>query len=223
MSTQHYPRFNHKKDEGESEPARGFRLLPSNADGAAFSRKNDRRSKDLARRARRNDRSAFEELHRMHAEDVRAFVSEHIADEEDPREVCQEVWRTVLEQIGEFDEASGLFTTWLHALVVQICDDFVARRDADSKTRSLEGLSSRLVSDESDPLEVAELRNALSQALESVPEREREAFCLVHEDGLTPDEVAARFGVTEEEVETLLEKCAARLRGLLGKFDPRNQ
>ena len=225
MSNQHFRKFNHDNHEHESESDSGFRLLPRDPEGAAHSRKSDRRAKGLARRARRKDRSALEELHDMFAEDIRAFVSEHIADEGVHEAVCREVWRTVRVEIGEFEEDHGLFKTWLLALVASRWIEIVGRWELRCQPEIPEedfASSVPAPAGSLDPLDAAELQSCLLQALERVPSREREAFCLRHEDGFTPSEVAALMGLTEEEVEDLVSRCAAKLRRLLGKFNPGN-
>ncbi len=222
MKSQHSRKLNDTTDVNAPGPVPGLRLLPRDSDGAALSRKNDLRSKELVRRVRSHDRSALGALHDMHARDVREHVAERIEDRLLREDVCQEVWAAVLEEIDGYEESRTLFKTWLLAIAERSCRKLEVQRERERDNVSLDSVASEPAArDAADVAERAELARDVASALESVTKQEREAFFLKHEEVLSYDEIAVRLGVTEEAAESLVLRCTGRLRGLLAKHDPR--
>jgi len=54
------------------------------------------------------------------------------------------------------------------------------------------------------------------KALDRLPERCREVFILIREEGCSYAEVAERLGISENTVDAQLQKATARLRQSLG-------
>jgi len=188
-----------------------FRLLP--------------RYSELVARARRGDREALGALRNEHAANVRELVSERVPDALFRDDACQDVWLAVIQEIASYEGGSDRFKEWLLGIAERTCRQLTAEWENERLRVPLDSVASRLVAPSSsmDPVDAAEFMSAVERALEKVPAREREAFRLAHFDELTPDEVAAEMGVSEARAEALVKRCAARLRVLLAKFDPRNQ
>jgi RNA polymerase sigma factor FliA len=65
-------------------------------------------------------------------------------------------------------------------------------------------------------LERSELRAMLAEAIETLPERERQILALYYEEELTLAEIGAVIGVGESRVSQLRTQAIARLRSVLG-------
>lgn len=90
--------------------------------------------------------------------------------------------------------------------------------DAGGDEGSEESMVSYLPSPESDPLEgleFEELRGRVSEAIRSLPERERLVMALYYDEELNLREIGAVFGVSESRVCQIHTQAIARLRGRL--------
>jgi RNA polymerase sigma-70 factor (ECF subfamily) len=74
-------------------------------------------------------------------------------------------------------------------------------------------------SDEGDEQVGAERARCLREALEQLPEQQREVLVLRHIVGLTPGEIAKRLGRTEGSVHGLHHRGRGALRGALRELE----
>lgn len=109
------------------------------------------------------------------------------------------------------------YAAWRTKVVVNLCRDRMRRDEARRRAEDA-GASARPEAPLPDPSEIAsqaELQQLVRDVLQSIGEREREAFVLRELEGHTTAEVAAAMGIGESTVRSLTTLARRRLRELL--------
>ncbi len=153
------------------------------------------------RRAQAGDEAAFGELMQAHHERVFRLVWSVLRHEHDARDVAQEVWLSVWQQLSGFRGGSK-FSTWLHAIAVRRAIDHLRKRRR-WWTRWLpigtpdEDESALMVAEPADTgedgreqLEQAERMARLRAALEALPPRHRAVLAMRELEELSYEEIA---------------------------------
>ncbi|MGR3542090.1 MAG: sigma-70 family RNA polymerase sigma factor [Hasllibacter sp.] len=130
-------------------------------------------------------------------------------------DVAQEAMVRLWRIAPDWDAGRTRASTWLYRVVANLCTDRLRRR---GRTRPLEAAG-----DPPDPSPGAERglidaarRDALRDALATLPERQREAVVLRHVEGLPNPEIAAIMDTGVSGVESLIARGKAALREALG-------
>jgi RNA polymerase sigma-70 factor (ECF subfamily) len=137
-----------------------------------------------------------------------------LGDPAEAEDVAQEAFLRVWKQAPKWRPGAARFDTWLHRVALNLCYDRLRRRReiatdavperADEETPSADrGLIARDTG-----LRVAD-------ALQKLPERQREAIVLCHYQELGNIEAAEVMGVTVEALESLLSRGRRGLRAAL--------
>lgn len=148
----------------------------------------------LVARARAGEYEAFEALVRKYRNDVYALSYHYVRNREEAWDLSQEVFVKVHRSLQRFRGDSS-FKTWLLRITSNQCKDFFKKRRL--KTVALE----RLEGPAADPaatsqrpdesLASRELGDAIQQALQSLPEKHRNAIVLREFQGLSYEAMAA--------------------------------
>ena len=153
----------------------------------------------------------------------------------DPSDLVQQTLLRAYQGLAELrGRESGEVAAWLRKILANTLADAVrdfgrAKRDV-AVERSLEAslaassarLEAWLAADQSSPSEQAERNEQLlelAEALNHLPELQREAVILKHCHGWTLAAIADHMGRTAAAVASLLRRGLAQLRGLLDKRD----
>jgi RNA polymerase sigma-70 factor (ECF subfamily) len=154
----------------------------------------------LVARASRGDVEAFGHLVHEHSDLVHRLALRMLG-EEDARDVGQEVWIRVWQNISGFKGESA-FSTWLHRITVNACLNF-RKRESRRTQREVGGeppYLSEPLGAETDPEAAAlgsERREEIRVALGTVREEHRAALVLRYMEGLSYAEIAAVLGVPD--------------------------
>ena len=132
-------------------------------------------------------------------------------------EVFSEVWR----RAGGYHPERARPAAWLVTLVRRRAIDRFRERRSHERAEERLALERGGGRDANDGIEeqvrLSELRRLLEQALERLPERQREAVCLVYFEGLTQREISKRtrtpIGTVKTRLELGLRKMRERIRG----------
>ncbi len=155
--------------------------------------------------AQTGDEDAFGQLMQLHSETVFRTVLTVVRNEHDARDLCQEVWIKVWQQIGKY-RGEAKFTTWLHPIAVRRAVDHIrkrrrwfdrflpfARSDDESETRpDFDPMDDQPTAPEQ--LESQEKRERFEYLLASLPPKQRAVLALREIQGLTYDEIAQALG-----------------------------
>jgi len=153
---------------------------------------------DLLRRAQAGDEAAFGVLMRAHYEATFRLVHSVVRHEHDARDICQEVWLKVWQELPKF-RGDAKFTTWLHPIAVRRALDHLRRRrrwfdrflpfsaTADEAGAVLEPAATE---DARGEAERHERRARFEAALAALPPLQRTVLALREVQGLSYAEIA---------------------------------
>jgi RNA polymerase sigma-70 factor, ECF subfamily len=185
---------------------------------------------DLVRRVQAGDESATGLLFDRHARTLRARVRRGLPKALRAKvaesDVVQEAWLAAFLRLGEFeDRGEGSFARWMHTVLEHKLLDEV-RRYAGTEKRDVRrevAAGSSVVrlagaapgATPSAVAVAAEERARVRAAVGDLPEAMRTLLRLVHDDGLTVAEAAARTGRSPQAARKLYGRAAMRLADLL--------
>ena len=168
----------------------------------------------LARRAQGGDATAFGTLAERHVAAARRAARSVLFDPDDADDAVQDGMLAAWRNIGGYDPGRP-FRPWLLRIVVNAARDVARRR----KVRRTEPLPMDRATDRAGPdthTLRSELRRQLSEALATLPERQRTVAVLFEVEGYAHAEIAALLGMPEGTVRSDLFHARRRLRAALG-------
>lgn len=171
----------------------------------------------LLRRYLAGDGRAFDLLMEAHENRVFAVCLRILRDRDAALDAAQETFITVLRKAGGF-EGRAAFSTWLYRIAVNTCYDMLRRR---GRRRTYPLPEARDLPDPAagSPLEAAELRPAIEEALAELPEEFAPAVILSDLEGLPLQTVAdileVPLGTVKSRVFRGRRMLAAKLGNLL--------
>jgi len=185
---------------------------------------------DLTDRIRRGDAQAFDTLVTRHHAGLVRLARRFVKDDAAAEDLVQTAWLSLLDHREQF-EARSTVRTWLFSVVTNAALSKVSRDrtvplsalgdDDTSGDRFLENghwaapVNAWRAPSPGRALDLDELRRALSEALETLPERQRAVVLLRDVEGLDTPEICNVLGVTESNVRALLHRGRSRLRDAL--------
>jgi RNA polymerase sigma-70 factor, ECF subfamily len=167
---------------------------------------------ELLRLARRGDVTAFEKIVRLHERGVFRVAYRVLGNVEDAQDAGQEVFLRLHKHLRSFDETRQL-GPWLYRVTLNICNDALRSR------RRVTVLPDLIAPERTDqPLDAAERRKMVADALASLPEKERAAVVLRDVEGMTTREVAALLGSSESTVRSQISTGRVKLKKLIDEL-----
>jgi RNA polymerase sigma-70 factor (ECF subfamily) len=188
----------------------------------------DDSDESLMLRYRDGDVRAFELLVTRHRKPVFNFILRFVRDTAQAEDVTQETFLRLVKGADAY-ERQAKFTTWLYTIARNLCVD-AARRGKHRKAASLdapvdeEGSVSLLdlVPDGGAAVDrqaqSRELAVRLRQAIESLPDEQREIFLLREVADLQFNEIAAVVGCPENTVKSRMRYALEKLREALEEY-----
>src|SRR5215831_12770485 len=167
-----------------------------------------------------SDAGAFGELYRRHVSTVHRWFRRRLewAASDLTAEAFAQAW---LSRRSFRDEADGSALPWLFGIARNVARESARRNEVETRARRRLGLPVDLASD--DGYEAVEERlsphAALADALETLPEHEREALELRVVNELPYDDVATRMGVRPAAARLRVSRALRRLSALPLKED----
>ena len=183
----------------------------------------------LARKARRGDRQALETLYDRHKNKLLGYLHKMLGNRQAAEDVFQDVWIKVMQALPNYRPTHGSFRPWLFRVASNAAVDRV-RRDKrragpeldapagdDSSERVVDRVAVTAPSPEAEGVG-AEIARDLDLALAELPERQRNAVLLRHQQGMSYREISATLRVPEGTAKTLVHRGALALRERLSKW-----
>jgi RNA polymerase sigma-70 factor (ECF subfamily) len=165
----------------------------------------------LARRAVSGDRRAFTRLYRELHPLVARFVARRVDSRADAEELVAEVFRRLVEHLGEFDPARGSMRAWVLRIARNaVIDHYRTRKSPIALEAIADGLYEL-----AGPLDhlLADERAARVRALlDSFPLETRRLLALRYGDGLRHAEIAELLGLAEVVVRKRISRAVRELR-----------
>jgi len=193
---------------------------------------------ELLERCRRGQAEAWDELFDLHYAAAGRFIFQLGSDftAEDAEEICQEVFLSVIRNIGSFHGESQ-FQTWLFRIAANKARDFRERRNAAKRGNGQAPISLQAEDPESgltlDPpaelpgpdelMMTAEKMALVREALDGLGEPCREIVELRYFGDLSYEELSRTLKLNPKTVSSRLSKCLDRLEGLTRKVFSREK
>lgn len=199
---------------GESkQPSSGSeRVVPITPAHGAWAGADDMQAeRTLVLAAQAGDAVAFAGLVRRHQRRAYAVARSIVLTHDDAEDAVQEGFLHAFRALERFRPEQA-FGAWLHRIVANAALDIARRK----KVRDADELPETLASPHRDPAEADELRMRLTQALETLGERQRSVIVLHDIEGYKHAEIGALLGIPEGTARSDLHHARAHLRRILG-------
>jgi RNA polymerase sigma-70 factor, ECF subfamily len=172
---------------------------------------------DLLALVARQDRAAFGEVYRLTSSKLYGIVLRILHRRDLADEVLQEVYVKIWERAADFDPKRASPITWMATIARNRALDEVRRKRPASIEDHPEALD--VASDELPALDTVlrgEDGKRLAECLSKLESGRREIVVLAYCDGLSRDELGARFGQPANTIKTWLRRSLLQLRTCLG-------
>jgi RNA polymerase sigma-70 factor (ECF subfamily) len=176
---------------------------------------------EIVARVRAGDRALFEVLMRRHNQRVYRTARAVMNDERDVEDVMQQAYINAFTHLHQFEERAQ-FSTWLTRITLNEafgrrrrlkCDSLAGPRGVADEEHGV--FMEQMTSPDPDPERQAyavELRQAIEQAVDALPEAYRVVFMLRDVEGLSTSETGEGLGLGDEAVKTRLHRARAMIR-----------
>lgn len=178
----------------------------------------------------RGDAAAFDELYARHEgalfRFVRRLLGAPLAAQAD--EVFQDTWMRIVAARASFVPQGAAWRTWAFTIAHNAAMDRLRTSGREVSVEhtgddgdSLEWIAATLDMSHPSSEDVAFWRAAgkqLLHCLDELPEAQRAAFLLHHEDGASVEDLAARLGLQFETAKSRLRYALQKLRGCMRRY-----
>ena len=168
----------------------------------------------LVARFRSGEAEAFDRLMSSHMDQVFGLAWSVLYDREAALDATQEIFVKLHASLPRFGDAANL-SAWLYRVCLNHCID-IRRKQHGNPCDLSEDEWEHLQGPESDDpmvcLQNVELRSAIRQAVDKLPDRQRAAFLLRHYQFMSLNEVSGAMGCSTGAVKSHLSRATARLR-----------
>jgi len=163
-------------------------------------------------RAQAGDTEGLHYLYVRYADDVRRFVTSVVRDHHEAEDITQNVFAKLMTAIRKYEQRKVPFDAWILR---------VARNAALDHLRAKRAIPTEEVriTDTGRAQTGLDRGRALREALEALPEDQREVLVLRHVVGLSPVEIAGTLDRTESSVHGLHHRGRRSLRDNLEQLD----
>jgi RNA polymerase sigma-70 factor (ECF subfamily) len=169
-------------------------------------------TREAVTRAKAGDSEGLHYLYVRYADDVRRYINGLIRDHHEAEDITQNVFAKLMKAIKKYEERAVPFDAWILR---------VARNAALDHLRAKRAIPTEEVrlTDTGRAETALDRGQALRQALEDLPEDQREVLVLRHIIGLTPVEIADTLDKSESSVHGLHHRGRRSLRANLTDLD----
>lgn len=176
-----------------------------------------------------------EDIHRIqagHEEGFSLLVNKHtggvfriamgfVHNKQDAEDITQDVFVKAWEGLSGFDERSS-FTTWLYRITINESLNYLKKKKRRQTWEKLKNIFSGEDTGREDPDLMGEKEEQLfiKATLDTLSDKQKQAFVLCEYEEMPQREIAAVMGITEGAVEQLLFRARASLKKRLEKSPP---
>lgn len=163
------------------------------------------------------DKPLFEQLFRAHFAHLCSFANQYVQDPDSAKDIAQKVFVNLWENREKIDPQKPV-QSYLFTSVKNRCLNYIRDR---KKYRSyvldleIEGLE---IAFEEGGAELSELQDKVSEALQALPEKCRQAFEMSRYRNMKYQEIAEELGVSAKTVEAHMSKALKSLREQLKDY-----
>jgi len=169
---------------------------------------NTRLIQEAVRRAQSGDSEGLHFLYVRFAPDVQRYINSIVHDHHEAEDITQIVFAKLMDRIGKYEQREAPFAAWIMR---------VARNAALDSMRAKRAIPTEevRVTDTGYAQTSIDRRHDLREALQQLPEDQREVLILRHIVGFSPIEIAETLGKTESSVHGLHHRGRRSLKASL--------
>ncbi|HID56907.1 TPA: sigma-70 family RNA polymerase sigma factor [Candidatus Poribacteria bacterium] len=180
----------------------------------------------LVKRFQEGDFEAFNELVRRYRKRVYEIAYNFTHNPDDALDLTQEIFLRVFKSLGTFRHRSS-FYTWLYSISRNYCIDYTRRKRRYREMEINENMPHRRedylysggrIPPPDDKVEREELRRRIEEAIDSLPDMQRQVFILRHYEGLSLKEIAKVLNRSIGTVKANLFHATRKLREMLSPY-----
>jgi RNA polymerase sigma-70 factor, ECF subfamily len=186
--------------------------MSSASDGSASDFGTGNLTREAVTRAKAGDREGLHYLYVRYSDDVLRYVTGLIRDHHEAEDITQNVFAKLMTAINKYEERAVPFDAWILRVARNAALDHLRAR------RAIPTEEVRLA-DTGRAQTALDRGQALRQALEDLPEDQREVLVLRHIIGLSPVEIADTLDKSESSVHGLHHRGRRSLRANLIELD----
>ncbi len=184
----------------------------------------------LMLRYQEGDRSAFAQLVRRHQTALYNFALRQVRTPQVAEDIVQEAFVRVVQNATEFKHEAR-FTTWIYTITRNLCIDHLRKRalrkhPSLDESRGEDGDGPTLGEQTADPKASvereatgSELKERIVQAVDTLPDEQREVFLMREVANLPFKEIAEITGVPENTVKSRMRYALERLQEALSEYE----
>ncbi len=149
-----------------------------------------------------------EQVYEQYHEKILRYIQSKVNNPILAEDLCSDVFLKICEKYGSFDESKASLSTWVFTIARNTLTDYY-------RTRRVYSEIPETLSDDSDVEESicnAEMLDILADALESLPERERDIIVFRYYSGLTLKAIAEKLNISYAYVKVLHNKALAQMK-----------
>ncbi len=169
---------------------------------------------DLVARAGRGDRAAAQALMARHLPKMLTVARRMLGDPAAAEDAVQDAFLKLWTHAARWQPGKAKFETWLYRVTVNKCYDRLRRRGTARLEEAEEVADPALPADS--VMENAALAREIEAALATLPERQRAAILLCHNQDCSNIQAAEILQISVEALESLLARGRRTLRARLG-------
>lgn len=182
--------------------------MSSASDGSAPSHGTSNLTREAVARAKAGDPEGLHYLYVRYADDVLRYITGLIRDHHEAEDITQNVFAKLMRAIKKYEERAVPFDAWILRVARNAALDYLRAK------RAIPTEEVRLA-DTGHAQTALDRGQALRQALEDLPEDQREVLVLRHIVGLSPMEIADTLDKSESSVHGLHHRGRRSLRANL--------
>ncbi|TMK55980.1 MAG: sigma-70 family RNA polymerase sigma factor [Actinobacteria bacterium] len=185
--------------------------MSSASDGPDLTQRANTLTREAVSRAKAGDPEGIHYLYVRYADDVLRYVNGLVRDHHEAEDITQNVFAKLIKAINKYEERAVPFDAWILR---------VARNAALDHLRAKRAIPTEevRVADMGQAQTAQDRGQALRQALEDLPEDQREVLVLRHIVGLSPVEIADTLNKSESSVHGLHHRGRRSLRANLDEL-----
>ena len=171
----------------------------------------------LLQRIASRDRVAFAALYSATSAKLYGIVLRILRRRDLADEILQDVYVKIWERAGDYDAARAAAVTWMATIARNRALDEVRKARPVSLEEMPDGFD--IQSDAAHPLDLMssdEDGRRLSNCLQGLDDEKRQIVMLAYLDGMSREELGARFGKPVATIKTWLHRSLAQLKDCLG-------
>lgn len=138
--------------------------------------------------------------------------------EQDIEDAVQEAMLRLVRQNARVDPNPKMLRAFACTIARRVALDMLARKFPISSSETVEAASVEM--QWAAPLDIEHVKGRLSEAVNALPDPQRIAFLLVHQEGLGHPEAAQELRISQETLRARLYRARMQLRGTLKDLRP---